>query len=109
MLKIEDRGKMIIEDGVKVYKGMLIGINRSENDMEVNVIKGKKIKNIREEGKDEEVKIKKKIKMKMEREMQWIKDEEMVEVKKKQISIRKIYIDKNERKSFEKRKQQSDE
>jgi GTP-binding protein len=93
---------MIIDAGVKVYQGMLIGIHSRDNDLEVNVLKGKKLTNIRAAGKDEAVKLTPPIKMTLERALSWIQDDELVEVTPKSIRLRKLYLDPNERKRFEK-------
>ncbi len=107
LFNLEDRGPMIIEAGVKVYQGMLIGIHSRDNDLEVNVLKGKKLTNIRAAGKDEAVKLTPPIKMTLERALSWIQDDELVEVTPKSIRLRKLYLDPNERKRFEKSKSSS--
>ena len=102
MFNLEDRGPMIIEPGEKVYAGMIIGIHTRDNDLEVNVLKGKKLTNIRAAGKDEAVKLTPPIRMTLERALAWIQDDELVEVTPKTIRLRKLYLDPNERKRFEK-------
>lgn len=102
LFNLEDRGPMIIDAGVKVYQGMLIGIHSRDNDLEVNVLKGKKLTNIRAAGKDEAVKLTTPIRMTLERALSWIQDDELVEVTPKSIRLRKLYLDPNERKRFEK-------
>ena len=104
MFNLEDRGPMIIDPGVKVYHGMIIGIHSRDNDLEVNVLKGKKLTNIRAAGKDEAVKLTPPIRMTLERALAWIQDDELVEVTPKTIRLRKLYLDPNERKRFEKTK-----
>ncbi|MDQ6432573.1 translational GTPase TypA [Mesorhizobium sp. LHD-90] len=104
MWNLEDRGPMVIEAGVKVYQGMIIGIHSRDNDLEVNVLKGKKLTNIRAAGKDEAVKLTPPIRMTLERALAWIQDDELVEVTPKTIRLRKLYLDPNERKRFEKQK-----
>jgi GTP-binding protein len=104
MWNLEDRGPMVIEAGVKVYQGMIIGIHSRDNDLEVNVLKGKKLTNIRAAGKDEAVKLTPPIRMTLERALAWIQDDELVEVTPKTIRLRKLYLDPNERKRFEKSK-----
>ena len=101
---LEDRGPMVIDAGVKVYQGMIIGIHNRDNDLEVNVLKGKKLTNIRAAGKDEAVKLTPPIRMTLERALAWIQDDELVEVTPKTIRLRKLYLDPNERKRFEKSK-----
>jgi GTP-binding protein len=104
MWNLEDRGPMIIEPGWKVYQGMLIGIHTRDNDLEVNVLKGKKLTNIRAAGKDEAVRLTPPIRMTLEKALAWIEDDELVEVTPKSIRLRKRYLDPNERKREEKRR-----
>ncbi|MER0236545.1 translational GTPase TypA [Fulvimarina sp. MAC8] len=104
MFNLEDRGPMVIDAGVKVYAGMIIGIHSRENDLEVNVLKGKKLTNMRASGKDEAVKLTPPIRMTLDRALSWIQDDELVEVTPKNIRLRKLYLDPHERKRFEKAK-----
>jgi GTP-binding protein len=104
MWNLEDRGPMIIEPGWKVYQGMLIGIHTRDNDLEVNVLKGKKLTNIRAAGKDEAVRLTPPIRMTLEKALAWIEDDELVEVTPKSIRLRKRYLDPNERKREEKKR-----
>ncbi|RLQ88993.1 translational GTPase TypA [Notoacmeibacter ruber] len=102
LFNLEDRGPMVIEAGEKVYQGMIIGIHTRDNDLEVNVLKGKKLTNMRASGKDEAVKLTPPIRMTLERALSWIQDDELVEVTPKNIRLRKLYLDSHERKRFEK-------
>ncbi|MBP1852275.1 translational GTPase TypA [Rhizobium halophytocola] len=102
MFNLEDRGPMIIEPGEKVYAGMIIGIHSRDNDLEVNVLKGKQLTNIRSAGKDEAVKLTPPIRMTLDRALSWIQDDELMEVTPKSIRLRKLYLDANDRKRFEK-------
>ena len=104
LFNLEDRGPMVVDPGVKVYQGMIIGIHSRDNDLEVNVLKGKKLTNIRAAGKDEAVKLTPPIRMTLERALSWIQDDELVEVTPKSIRLRKLYLDPNERKRFEKQR-----
>ncbi|MET3856505.1 MULTISPECIES: translational GTPase TypA [unclassified Rhizobium] len=104
LFNLEDRGPMIIDAGEKVYMGMIIGIHSRDNDLEVNVLKGKKLTNIRAAGKDEAVKLTPPIRMTLDRALSWIQDDELVEVTPKSIRLRKMYLDANDRKRFEKSK-----
>jgi GTP-binding protein len=104
MWNLEDRGPMVIEPGVKVYQGMIVGIHTRDNDLEVNVLKGKKLTNVRASGKDEAVRLTPPVRMTLERALAWIQDDELVEVTPKTIRLRKRYLDPNERKRFEKQK-----
>jgi len=95
---LEDRGPMMIEPGWKVYQGMIIGEHTRENDLEVNVLKGKKLTNVRASGKDEAVRLTPPIKMTLEKSIAWIQDDELLEVTPKSIRLRKAILDPNERK-----------
>lgn len=106
LFNLEDRGPMIIDAGTKVYQGMIIGIHSRDNDLEVNVLKGKKLTNMRASGKDEAVKLTPPTKMTLERALSWIQDDELVEVTPKNIRLRKLYLEPNERKRFEKSRAQ---
>src|SRR5690606_12124226 len=100
MFNLEDRGPMIIEAGTKVYQGMIVGIHTRDNDLEVNVLKGKKLTNMRASGKDEAVKLTPPIRMTLERALSWIQDDELMEVTPKSIRLRKLYLDSNDRKRY---------
>jgi GTP-binding protein len=104
LFNLEDRGPMVIDAGEKVYMGMIVGIHTRDNDLEVNVLKGKKLTNIRAAGKDEAVRLTPPIKMTLERALSWIQDDELVEVTPKSIRLRKLYLDPNDRKRFEKQR-----
>jgi GTP-binding protein len=104
LFNLEDRGPMVIDAGIKVYQGMIIGIHSRDNDLEVNVLKGKKLTNIRAAGKDEAVKLTPPVRMTLERALAWIQDDELVEVTPKSIRLRKLYLDPNDRKRFGKQK-----
>jgi GTP-binding protein len=98
MWKLEDRGPMMIEPGVKVYRGMIVGEHTRDNDLEINVLKGKQLTNIRAAGKDEAVRLTPPIKMTLEKALAYIEDDELVEVTPKSIRLRKTLLDPNERK-----------
>ncbi|MFH6783662.1 MULTISPECIES: translational GTPase TypA [Methylobacterium] len=102
---LEDRGPMMIEPGWKVYQGMIIGEHNRENDLEVNVLKGKKLTNIRTTSKDEAVRLTPPIRMTLERSLAWIQDDELVEVTPKSIRLRKAVLDPNDRKRAERAKE----
>ncbi|AKK19803.1 translational GTPase TypA [Candidatus Liberibacter africanus] len=98
LFNLEDRGSMIVEPGDKVYQGMIVGIHTRENDLDVNVLKGKKLTNMRASGKDEAIKLVPAVKMSLEQALSWIENDELVEVTPKSIRLRKMYLDPNERK-----------
>ncbi len=95
---LEDRGPMMIEPGAKVYRGMIVGEHTRGNDLEVNVIKGKQLTNIRAAGKDDAVKLSPPLRHSLEVALAYISDEELVEVTPKSIRLRKIELDPNVRK-----------
>jgi len=105
MWNLEDRGPMMIEPGWKVYRGMIVGQHTRENDLEVNVLKGKKLTNIRAAGKDEAVKLTPPIRMTLEKALAYIEDDELVEVTPKSIRLRKTLLDPNDRKRAERAKE----
>jgi len=80
---------------------MIIGEHNRENDLEVNVLKGKKLTNIRTTSKDEAVRLTPPIRMTLERSLAWIQDDELVEVTPKSIRLRKTVLDPNDRKRVE--------
>jgi GTP-binding protein len=102
---LEDRGPMMIEPGWKVYRGMIIGEHTRGNDLEVNVLKGKKLTNIRTHSKDEAVRLIPPIQMTLEKALAYIENDELVEVTPKSIRLRKKFLDPNERKRAEKAKE----
>ena len=98
MWKLEDRGPMMIEPGWKVYRGMIVGEHTRDNDLEINVLKGKQLTNIRTQSKDEAVRLTPPIRMTLEKALAYIEDDERVEVTPKSIRLRKAHLDPNERK-----------
>jgi GTP-binding protein len=99
---LEDRGPMMIEPQTRVYPGMIVGEHTRDNDLEVNVLKGKQLTNIRTTSKDEAVRLTPPIKMPLEKALAYIQDDELVEITPKSIRLRKRYLDSNERKRMEK-------
>ncbi len=102
---LEDRGPMLIDPGAKVYRGMIVGEHTRGNDLEVNVLKGKKLTNIRTTAKDEAVRLTPPIRMTLEKALAYIQDDELVEVTPKSIRLRKRLLDPHERKREERRKE----
>ncbi|CAN5542203.1 translational GTPase TypA [soil metagenome] len=105
MFKLEDRGPMMIEPGWKVYKGMIIGEHTRENDLELNVLKGKQLSNIRTTSKDEAVRLTPPIRMTLEKALAYIEGDELVEITPKSIRLRKKFLDAADRKRAEKTKE----
>ncbi|MDE2361634.1 MAG: translational GTPase TypA [Hyphomicrobiales bacterium] len=105
MWKLEDRGPMMIEPGWKVYRGMIVGEHTRDNDLEINVLKGKQLTNIRTQSKDEAVRLTPPIRMTLEKALAYIEDDERVEVTPKSIRLRKVHLDPNDRKRAERAKE----
>jgi GTP-binding protein len=101
---LEDRGPMMIDPGTRVYRGMIVGEHTRDNDLEVNVLKGKKLTNIRTTSKDEAVRLTPPIRMALERALAYIDDDELVEVTPKSIRLRKRHLDPNDRKKAERQR-----
>lgn len=95
---LEDRGPMIIEPGNRVYEGMIVGEHTKGNDLEVNVLKGKQLTNMRSSGKDDAVRLTPPTKMTLEKALSYIQDDELVEVTPKSIRLRKRLLLAHERK-----------
>jgi GTP-binding protein len=98
---LEDRGPMMIEPGTRVYRGMIVGEHSRGNDLVVNVLKGKKLTNIRAAGKDENVLLTPPQRMTLEKALAYIADDELVEVTPKSIRMRKKVLDASERRKSE--------
>lgn len=99
---LQDRGVLFSEPQDKVYIGMIIGEHSRPNDLEVNPIKGKNLTNVRASGSDDAIKLVPPRKNTLERALEWIEDDELVEVTPKNIRIRKKYLDPNIRKRMAK-------
>ncbi|MBI4939009.1 MAG: translational GTPase TypA [Nitrosomonadales bacterium] len=95
---LEDRGRMFVSPGDKLYEGMVIGIHSRDNDLVVNPIKGKKLTNVRASGTDEAVRLTPPIQLTLESAVEFIDDDELVEITPKSIRIRKRYLKEHERK-----------
>ncbi len=104
LFNLQDRGVLFIEPGDEVYTGMIIGEHSRPNDLDVNPIKGKNLTNVRASGSDEAIKLVPPRKMNLDRALEWIEEDELVEVTPKSIRIRKRYLDPNVRKREAKKK-----
>ena len=102
---LEDRGPMMIDPGWKVYIGMIVGEHTRDNDLIVNVLKGKQLTNIRTTSKDEAIRLTPPIRMTLEKSLAYIQDDELVEVTPKSIRLRKKLLDENDRKKAERSKE----
>ncbi len=98
LFNLQERGKLFAEPGLEVYEGMIVGINSRGDDMVVNPTKAKQLTNIRASGSDENIILTPAIKYTLEQALEFIQDDELVEVTPKSVRIRKRYLTENERK-----------
>ncbi len=103
IFNLQDRGTMFIEPQTKVYAGMIIGEHSRSNDLDVNPIKGKQQSNVRSSGADDAIKLVPPRDMNLEKALEWIEEDELLEVTPKNIRIRKRYLDATMRKREAKR------
>ena len=96
--KLQDRGRFFIEPGVEVYEGQIMGEHIRDNDLVVNVVKGKALTNMRASGTDDNARIATAIKFSLEEAMEYIQADEYIEITPKSMRLRKIYLSENERK-----------
>jgi GTP-binding protein len=101
LFNLEERGPLMIEPQARVYLGMIVGEHARENDLDVNVLKGKKLTNVRAAGKDDNVTLTPPMRMSLEKAMAYIADDELVEVTPKTIRLRKRWLDPHVRKKME--------
>ena len=94
---LEDRGRMFVSPGDKIYEGMIIGIHSRDNDLVVNPLKGKKLTNVRASGTDEAVRLTTPVKLTLESAVEFIDDDELVEITPQSIRLRKRYLSETER------------
>lgn len=99
--KLQDRGFFFVDPGEEVYMGQVIGEHNRQNDIVVNIQKGKQLTNMRASGSDTNVRIAPKIQFSLEEAMEYIQKNEYLEITPKSIRMRKIYLDENERKRME--------
>jgi GTP-binding protein len=96
--KLQDRGRMFVSHNDPLYEGMIVGIHSRDNDLVVNPIKGKQLTNVRSSGTDEAVRLVPPIQMSLEYAVEFIEDDELVEITPKSIRLRKRYLKEHERK-----------
>ncbi|MGF6967093.1 GTP-binding protein [Paraburkholderia sp. WC7.3g] len=102
--KLQDRGRMFVSPGEALYEGMIIGIHSRDNDLVVNPIKGKQLTNVRASGTDEAVRLVPPVQLSLEYAVEFIDDDELVEVTPKSIRLRKRYLKEHERRSASRNK-----
>lgn len=107
IFNLQDRGRMFIGHGEEVYEGMVIGIHSRDNDLVVNPLKAKQLTNIRAAGTDENLILVPPIRMTLEQAMEFIDDDELVEITPKSIRIRKRFLLEHERKRAGSKKEEA--
>ena len=98
LFNLQERGRLFIGHGVEVYEGMVIGIHSRDNDLTVNALKGKQLTNVRASGTDDAQVLTPPIKMTLEQALEFIDDDELVEVTPESIRIRKKFLTESDRK-----------
>ena len=98
IFNLQSRGRMLIGHGVDIYEGQVIGIHSRDNDLTVNALKGKQLTNVRSSGTDEAQVLTPHIDMTLEQALEFIDDDELVEVTPLNIRVRKRYLNENDRK-----------
>ncbi|HBK32809.1 MAG TPA: translational GTPase TypA, partial [Porphyromonadaceae bacterium] len=101
--KLQDRGKFFIEPQTQVYAGQVIGEHSKEGDLVVNITKSKKLTNVRASGTDDKAQLTPPIIFSLEEALEYIKEDEYVEVTPKSMRLRKIFLDENDRKRMSKK------
>jgi len=104
LFNLQDRGILFVGPGTSVYEGMIIGQHAKDNDLVVNACRGKKLTNVRASGTDESTKTSPPRLLSLEQALEFIADDELVEVTPKSIRLRKRYLDANDRKKHEKKR-----
>ena len=102
LYNLQERGKLILSSGTDVYEGMIIGFNSKENDLVVNPLKGKQLTNFRSSGSDEATILVTPIKLTLEKAIEVINEDELIEVTPNSIRLRKKYLKEHERKKMNK-------
>lgn len=109
MFKLQERTVFFVEPGIKVYEGMVIGENTRDNDMKVNVCKTKQLSNMRSSGADEAIRIEPPRHLTLEQAIEWITDDEFVEITPLNIRIRKRYLTEMDKKNARLNQKKADE
>jgi GTP-binding protein len=98
LVSLQERGRLLIDEGTEIYEGQLVGIHAKDNDLTVNALRAKQLTNIRAAGKDDNVQLTPPIRMSLEQALEFIEDDELVEVTPKSIRLRKRHLTENDRK-----------
>jgi GTP-binding protein len=98
LFNLQERGRLMVGPGEEVYEGQIVGIHARDNDLVVNPLKGKQLTNIRAAGRDENVILTPALRLTLEQAMEFIEDDELVEVAPRSIRLRKRYLKEHDRK-----------
>ncbi len=98
LVSLQERGRLLIDEGAEIYEGQLVGIHSKDNDLTVNALRAKQMTNIRAAGKDENVQLTPAIRLSLEQALEFIDDDELVEVTPKAVRLRKKHLTENDRK-----------
>jgi len=98
LVSLQERGRLLVDEGAEIYEGQLVGIHAKDNDLTVNALRAKQLTNIRAAGKDENVQLTPPIRMSLEQALEFIEDDELVEVTPKAVRLRKKHLTENDRK-----------
>ncbi len=109
IFNLQDRGPFMIGPQARVYEGMIVGEHTRDNDLVINVVQGKKLTNVRASGKDEALTLTPPMRLTLEKAMAYITDEELVEITPDSIRLRKRWLDPNERKRQERKRESASE
>jgi GTP-binding protein len=101
LFNLQERGRLLVEHGNEVYEGQIVGIHSRDNDLVVNPLKGKKLTNVRAAGSDEKLIITPPLRLSLEQALEFINDDELVEITPKSIRVRKKFLKEHERKKAE--------
>ncbi|MEO7200901.1 MAG: translational GTPase TypA [Dokdonella sp.] len=98
LVTLQERGRLLVSEGDEIYEGQLVGIHSKDNDLTVNALRAKQMTNVRASGKDDTVQLTPAIKFSLEQALEFIEDDELVEVTPKGIRLRKRHLTENDRK-----------
>src|SRR5688572_11568619 len=101
LFNLQDRGRLLVEHGDQVYMGQIVGIHARDNDLVVNPLKGKKLTNVRAAGSDEKLIMTPPLRLSLEQSLEFINDDELVEITPKSVRVRKKFLKEHERKKAE--------
>jgi GTP-binding protein len=98
LVGLQERGRLLVGEGADIYEGQLVGIHAKDNDLTVNALRAKQLTNIRAAGKDDNIQLTPPVRLSLEQALEFIEDDELVEVTPKAIRLRKKHLTESERK-----------